>query len=213
MLHVFYLARILSVKDKNQIKNSLLSHMTNRKENEIIIFEDLPNELFCQIFSYLSGVDTVFAFSLLNRRFQCLLKEYCHGFDFQLINKMKFDIIFEQYNKQWWKSLKLSNEDIPGQIEYFFQCYSLIDEISQLKSLSLLNIESMNKSILLSQISFLTNLVSLTLKPICGRILLNIDLSKLKRLVVTSCRNTEWIKVGLLKCTRFYLLVLGLFST
>jgi hypothetical protein len=159
------------------------------------VLEDLPNELFCQIFFYLSGVDTVFAFSSLNTRFQCLIKEYCQGFDFQLINKTKFDLIFDQYDKQWWKSLRLSNEDTPGQIEYFFQSYSLIDEISQLKSLSLSKIESINKSILLSQISFLTNLVSLTLKPICGRILSNIDLPKLKRLVVTSCKNTEWIRV------------------
>ena len=96
-----------------------MANMVDRQKNVVIIIEDLPNELFRQIFSYLTGIDAVFAFSLLNTRFQCLLKEYCQGFDFKSINKIKFDIIFNQYDKQWWKSLKLSNEDTPGQIEYF----------------------------------------------------------------------------------------------
>jgi len=92
--------------------------MDDRK-NAVLVIENLPDELFRKIFSYLTGIDAVFAFSLLNTRFQCLLKKYCQGFDFKSINKIKFDIIFSQYDKQCWKSLKLSNEDVPKQIEYF----------------------------------------------------------------------------------------------
>lgn len=165
--------------------------MADIQENKLIFLENFPNELFGQILSYLFGVDAVFAFSLLNRRFQCLLEEYCQGFDFQSTNRSKFDFIFGQYNKQWWKSLRLSNEDTFAQIEYFFQNYSLIDDVSQLKSLSLLKIETVDQSIWLSEISCLSNLVSLTLKPICGEIISALDFPKLKRLVVTSCQNTQ----------------------
>jgi len=166
--------------------------MADRQENEINSIEALPNELFGQIFSYLNGIDASFAFSYLNTRFQCLLKEYCRRFDFLSINKIKFDIFFEQYDTQWCKSLRLSNDDdTHGQIEYFFRFYSLIDHFSQLKSLSLLNAGS----IIISQIVLPTNLVSLTLKPICGKTMSEFSFSNLKRLAITSCKNTEWIKV------------------
>lgn len=194
------LHNILCVKknnDKNEIK-SILKHMVNmveKEERSLLVIEDLPNELFNQIFSYLTGIDSVYAFSLLNIHFQCLLKEYCLGFDFKSIDKKRFDIIFNQYNKQWWKSLRLSNEDISSEIEYFFENYSLIDDVSQLKSLSLVKMTFIHQSNLVFQLSFLTNLVSLTLKPICGQMMYNIDLPKLKRLVVSSCKTTEWVKV------------------
>ncbi|CAF3179080.1 unnamed protein product [Rotaria sp. Silwood2] len=56
-----------------------------RKRHCSIFLEHLPNELFAQIFSYLNGVDAVFAFSQLNHRFQCLLSENCQFFDYKSI--------------------------------------------------------------------------------------------------------------------------------
>ena len=168
--------------------------MAGRQVNKVNFIEDFPNELFAQIFSYLNGIDAVFAFSYLNTRFHCLLKEYCQRFDFKSINKIKFDIIIEQYDTQWCKSLRLSNDDDTyGQIEYFFQFYSIIDHFSQLNSLSLLKIESIDSLNLLSQIIFLPNLVSLTIKTVCGRIISKFNSLNLKQLAVISCRNTSLI--------------------
>ncbi|CAF4174722.1 unnamed protein product, partial [Adineta steineri] len=167
----------------------------NKQENEITSIEDLPNELFGEIFSYLNGNDASFSLIYLNRRFQCLVKEYCQRLDFKSITKSKFDLIFEEYDTQWCQSLSLSNDHHTyGQIEYFLQFYSLIDHFSQLKSLTLYNRKSIDTFKLLSQIFLLTNLVSLTLKPICGKIMSEFDFFNLKRLAITSCKNTTWIK-------------------
>lgn len=159
--------------------------------NSPTLFEYLPNEILISIFSYLNGIDGVLAFSNLNFRFYSLSNQCCYLFNFKGINKTKFDfIINQQYNKQQWKSLQLSNDyDTPGQIEYFCQSYSLIDLCPQLQSLSLLNIEYISQSL-----SF-TNLKSLTIESLCGTIMSRFDLSKLKRLVINTCRDIEWMKV------------------
>ncbi len=55
------------------------------KQTPLALLEHLPNEIFISIFSYLNDVDSIFAFSNLNNRFQCLLFEYCQFFDFKSI--------------------------------------------------------------------------------------------------------------------------------
>ena len=76
-------------------------NMVDRQETKLIVIEDLSNELFRQIFSYLKVIDAIFAFSSLNRRFEYLLNEYCQQFDFQSTNKILFDIMFSHYNTRW----------------------------------------------------------------------------------------------------------------
>ncbi|CAF4235041.1 unnamed protein product, partial [Adineta steineri] len=169
--------------------------MNNNVRDEFSIIEDLPNELFVGIFSYLNGVDTVFAFLSLNNRFQKLLRKYCKVFDFKSSSKLQFDTIFDQYSTKRWKSLQLSNDDqTSGQIEYCFQRYPLSVYFTQLESLSLLKMKTSDLSIL-SELSFLTNLTSLKIGFICGEIISMYDLSdlkQLKRLVITSCFNIRW---------------------
>lgn len=46
------------------------------------LFEHLPNEIVISVYSYLSGVDAVRAFSNLNYRFASLSNQYCYSFDF-----------------------------------------------------------------------------------------------------------------------------------
>ena len=74
--------------------------MANKQDNRYFytLFENLPNELFIEILSYLNAIDAFIAFFNLNYRFQCLIFEYCHSFDFTKINKTKFDIIFQYHN-------------------------------------------------------------------------------------------------------------------
>ncbi|CAF1293921.1 unnamed protein product [Adineta steineri] len=62
------------------------------------LLEHLPNELLAEIFSYLNGIDAIFAFSQLNQRFQYLLNENCFFFDFKSISKFQFDFIFQHYS-------------------------------------------------------------------------------------------------------------------
>jgi hypothetical protein len=171
--------------------------MGKRKRRSKLSLEHLPNEIFLTIFSYLNDIDTVFAFSNLNYRFQCLLFEYCRSFDFKSVSKSKFDIIFRQYNTKQWKLLKLFNDDdTPGQIEYFIQNYFITEHFSQLQSLSILDKTGRCRyNLLLYQLRFLTNLNSLTMESICGTKMSHFNLPKLKRLVVSSCRNTKWILV------------------
>ena len=100
-----------------------------RERNWSTFLEDLPNELFAQIFSYLNGVDDLFAFSHLNNRFQCLLIENCQFFDFKWISKLKFDLVFQYDNTKQWKSLRICDDKhTPDHVEYFCQFYSLIND-------------------------------------------------------------------------------------
>ena len=171
--------------------------------NSPTLLEHLPNEIFISIFSHLTGVDIVLAFANLNYRFYSLSNQYSYFFDFKSISKTKFDFILtQQQNKQLWKSLQLSNNDdeILGQIEYFCQLYSLDDVFPQLESLSLLNIRRIckNNELLNQLLSSITNLQSLRIEPICGTLLSHFYFLQLKRLVINSCRNLEWMKVRLL---------------
>jgi len=103
-------------------------------------FERLPNELLIEIFTYLNGVDTVYAFSQLNTRFQSLLINYVNVFDFKSISKAKFDYVIKHHDIHQWQSLRLSDDDqTPGQIRLFCQRYPLLQYISQLRSLCALN--------------------------------------------------------------------------
>lgn len=112
-------------------------------QNSSTFLECLPNKLFVKIFSYLNGIDTFFAFSNLNNRFQSILFKYCQSFDFKSISKTKFDFILQGHHFQQCKLLRLSNDEYtPGQIEYFFQSYSLTNLCPQLESLSLLKLKT-----------------------------------------------------------------------
>jgi hypothetical protein len=139
-------------------------------------------------------------------------------FDFKSISKAKFDLVLQQHDRLRWKSLQLSNDDdTPGQIEYFIENYPLIKHFSQLQSLSILKLKSSDRlkilidhfislaistskppytyEILVDQLRSLTNLQSLTIESICGTAMTNLNFPKLKRLVLSSCRNTKWIMV------------------
>jgi len=160
------------------------------------VLEQLPNELFIEIFSYLTGVDIVYSFSQLNTRLKQLILNYCHTFDFKSVNKTKFDLVIRQHNPQHWRSLRLSNDDeTPGQIEYFSRLYPLDQHVFQLESISFINVKANNDNIFLSQLQSFVNLVSLTIKSVCGNYLSPINLPFLKHLVVTSCMNGDWIMV------------------
>ncbi len=167
-----------------------------QRSNRSKLFEQLPNEIIAEIFSYLNGFDLIFSFSKLNHHFQCLVFEYCQYFDFQFISKSQFDLLYQKYNTKQWKSLRISDDKhTPDFVEYFCQFYSLINDFPRLQSLSIVNLNIYNNYTIFSQLPLLTNLVSLTIGSVCGEKLSPFDLPNLKRLVLTSCADINWIKV------------------
>jgi hypothetical protein len=167
-----------------------------QKVNRAKLFEYLPNEIFVEIFSYLNGVDIVFAFSKVNHRFQCLVFEYCQSFDFQSISKSQFNLVSQYYNTKQWKSLRISDDKhTPDFVEYFCQVYSLNNDFPRLQSLAIVDLNFKQNYMIFSQLPLLTNLVSLTIESVCGEKLSPFDLPNLKRLVLTSCADIRWIKV------------------
>jgi hypothetical protein len=172
--------------------------MTVRKrfKRETTLFEWLPNELFVEIFSYLSDVDTVCAFSRLNQRFRCLTLNYCDTFDFKSVSKAKFNYVLQQHDIHHWRSLRLSDDDkTPGQITHFCQLYPFAEHISELEVLSINNMKSTTALIILPQLQSFTHLVSLSIGYVCGKAIPLLEMPTLKRLVISSCMDSNWMKV------------------
>jgi len=168
-----------------------------RFKRESTILEHLPNELFVEIFGYLNGVDTVYAFSQLNIRFRCLINDYVRNFDFKFVSKAKFDFITRLHDTHQWRSLCLSDGDkTPGQIKSFCQLFPLAKHIHQIQSLAALDMTPKYAQEFLLQIGSFENLTSLSIGRICGFNIPSIELPSLKRLVLTSCKYTSWIMVS-----------------
>lgn len=188
------------------------------KQTCTTLLEHLPNELFVKIFSYTDGVDTIVAFSQLNNRFQHLLLEYGQSFYFKSVRKTKFDLVLQQQHPILaCKSLQLSNDDhTPAQIQYFCECYSLVDLCPHLQFLSGLKMEAIyGYTFLLEQLELLSNLTSLTIESECGETMPKFHLLNLKRLVLKSCTNTRSIKVSLpeIRINNLCFHIAGFFST
>ncbi|CAF0944551.1 unnamed protein product [Adineta steineri] len=174
---------------------------SKRFKRDSATFEYLPNEICIEIFNYLNGVDTVYAFSLLNLRFQSLINNYVDIFNFKSVSKKKFDFVIQHHhNKQQWRSLCLSNnDDTPGQIKLFCQLFPSTEDIDQfqsltkLQSLTILHAQDKDTEKFLLKISSFNNLVSLSIENVCGFNIQSIKLPTLQRLTLTSCKHTSWI--------------------
>ena len=159
--------------------------------------ENLPNELFLEIFSYLSHVDTVYSFGILNRRLRSLAINYCHSFDFRSVTKRKFDFVINNHDVHRWVSICLCDDhQTPGQFAYFSSLFSWSIHFSQLKSLSIHHPKLDQFIVNLSSLNKLTNLVSLSLTSwICARNISFSKLSSLRYLKLHSCLCSKWIEV------------------
>jgi hypothetical protein len=136
------------------------------KQN-IMKFESLPNEIFICCFEYLNAPDIFYAFEQLNPRFYRLIRTIPLRLNFENIHKSIFDrfcekmLDYTEIQKQIY-SLKLSNENTHGQIYAFFTYFSL-DEFTQLRSLSLIEIKENNLEQLSSILPLLSQLTCLRL--------------------------------------------------
>ncbi|CAF0944792.1 unnamed protein product [Adineta steineri] len=167
---------------------------SKRFKRESTTFEYLPNEVCVEVFSYLNGVDTVYAFSSLNSRFQSLINNYVDIFNFKSVSKKKFCFVIQHRNIKRWRSLCLSNnDDTPGQIKLFCQLFPSTKYIHQLQSLTILNTQRIDTERFLLQVPLFNNLVSLSIENVCGVSIQSINLPKLQQLTLTSCKYTSWL--------------------
>ena len=159
--------------------------------------ELLPNELFLEIFSYLRSTDVICAFARLNQRFQYLVWNSYNRLDLKSVSKTKFDYVTRTRQIQHCRSLRLSDDDqTPGQISYFFRSFPVAKCLSQLESLTLINMRPPISLIIFPELSSFTQLVSLTIGSICGKLLPALQFPSLRHLVIDSCMHTQWMQVN-----------------
>ena len=101
----------------------------------------LPNELFYEVFRYLTGDAIFYAFKGLNQRMDALYENYDrYHLDFRSWSKSKFNFIRQLISPDQLRSLILYDaDDTCGQITRFFHLFS-IRQFVNLRSLSLLEI-------------------------------------------------------------------------
>jgi hypothetical protein len=180
----------------SSFSRSVFKSIQKRFKHGSTSIERLPNEIFLEIFNYLSDADAVYAFSQLNARFQCLALHYCHTFDFKSVSKAKFKLIIAKHDTKRWRALRLSDDDdTPGQITLFSQLFPFAKCVPQLHALSLVNMKPKTAQYLVSHLKTFTHLVSLTIGSICGKDLSILELPSLKYLIIHSCKHSKWMKV------------------
>lgn len=192
-----------------------------RFKRDATSIERLPNELFLEIFNYLTNVDAVCAFSRLNQRFQALTLKYCDAFDFKSVSKAKFDYVIQHHNIHQWRSLRLSDDDnTPGQVTHFCRVFPFAEYISQLEVLSIIHTKPKAALIVLRQLTLFPHLVSLSIGSVCGKSIPLLEFHSLKHVAINSCMHTQWMKVNyhidhstyrtLFSCRTFNLIVFNI---
>lgn len=132
--------------------------------------EFLSNELFLEIFEYLSTVHLFQSFSRQNLRLTNLLTLYfqTHACNLQSSSKYHFDRICEDYLPSLLDritSLRLSDDDdTPNQMNYFFSMGLSFRSLIHLKSLSIHRFSSFNSwKTILNELHHLPHLIHLTI--------------------------------------------------
>jgi hypothetical protein len=127
-----------------------------------MIFELLPNEILMECFEYFTVFEIFYSFDQLNYRFYQLIRTIPLNIDFQYVEKSIFDqfcmeLLINSDIKRQIYSLKLSNNEMTGQIQKFLSLFSL-DEFSQLQSLTLIEIKKNNVNKLITMLPFISKL-------------------------------------------------------
>jgi hypothetical protein len=135
--------------------------------------ESLANELFIDLFEFLSSDHLIYVFHGLNSRFDLLLLNHfrTHGLDLRSISKHAFNRICRHLSliTNQITSLCLSEkDDTPGQIDEFYGYGFTLRQLINLQSLSLYHLRSqdaMNKILL--DLSYLFNISHLNFDECC----------------------------------------------
>ena len=127
-------------------KQSILCIMSDTKI--AMKFENLPNEILFDCFEYFHKLDLLYSFGRLNHRFDQLFQTLPWRLNFENIKRETYDEVCQDMLvnpdvQQRIFSLRLSNRDTPGIINDFFSKFSL-DQFSQLRSLTLFDLQNNN---------------------------------------------------------------------
>lgn len=130
--------------------------------------EIFSNELFLDIFDYLSTIDLIKSFYNLNTHINNLLFLHLkiHSLNFQSSSKSDFDLICQKYLPSILNHIKIlrlsDDDDTPNQIDLFFSYNLSLSKFSYLQSLTIYQISSI-KSLtkILYQLIELPNLIYL----------------------------------------------------
>ncbi|CAF1324374.1 unnamed protein product, partial [Rotaria sordida] len=159
---------------RHRQQNSITSNNKKKKlsnnSSSITHLEDLPNEIFYEIFGYLDFHYVYKAFSNLNIRFQNLLNYSIHSIKLNIssMSKSTFQYYYTHIiipNKHCIKSLHLSNPFIINLIFKPFS-FSIISNFIQLETLILNNIEKIYLTNILKQLISLPKLHSLVINSV-----------------------------------------------
>jgi len=123
-------------------------------------FESLPNELIYLILEYLNAKDILNALSNINSRFTTLLAT-CTNYklDFRSVKKDIYDFVCSQMIPSHVQTLHLSNKRYTyGQIQNFFNRFSLNSFSCRLRSLSLKSCIEIGFKEIVDQLHLLTKL-------------------------------------------------------
>ncbi|CAF1283450.1 unnamed protein product [Rotaria sordida] len=130
--------------------------------------ENLPNDLFKNIFDYLDGYELYEAFSNLNYRFKQLLNSPL------LLFKIKFHLTSNELYASFYKQMKLINRHqtyslnlyLPLRNNHFFSSFFIDSSFNHLKFLILNQVEPDLLLSVLSKLSNVSRLSSLTINTL-----------------------------------------------
>jgi hypothetical protein len=105
-------------------------------------FDRLPVEILHDLFTYFWSHEILFTFSNISDHVNAVLLAYnTYQLNFRSIQKSHFDLICQRIRPEQVISLALSDEtDTPAQSELFFSRFK-IEQFTQLKTLTLINID------------------------------------------------------------------------
>ncbi len=128
----------------------------------IMKFELLPNEILIECFEYLNAIDIFYSFDFLNSRFCTLIRNIPLHLNIENVKKstlVKFctKMLLNSQIKEQIISLKLSNKNTFKTVQTLFLFVSL-DELFQLRSLILIDLDVTTVRQISSMLPLLTNL-------------------------------------------------------
>ena len=184
----YYTTLLDACDKKSKESRNFCFSLKHTNMSALFLFNRFPNELFYEIFEYLTSYDILYAFSGLNQRIDSLLQNYSkYRFNFQSCTKSQFDFVCKSITCEQIQSLILADsDDTCQQIRTFFQLF-YIRKCINIESLNLIEITEQNLSKLLPKIKFLPKLTCLSI-DLKNSLIPNIECgSSLKSLSVTTC--------------------------
>lgn len=142
------------------------------KDKVMMKFELLPNEIVLECLVYLNGIDIYYAFHGLNNRFNDLIENISlnvnfHGVKNEIFNKFCRRILLYPSIRNKIISLHLSDaKGTRGQAQTFLSIFQL-NEFCHIRSLTLINIISINIEEMKSIFECLSNLHHIVIKNCC----------------------------------------------